>query len=344
MAAVVRKIPFGKTKQGQAVTRFEIVTQALTLSVLDYGATVQEILVPDKDGLLVDVALGHDTIEGYETHDGCLGATVGRVANRLGGGAFDLNGKHYTLYKNDGENTLHGGKRGFDKYVWDAQILPDGVKFSRLSPDGEEGFPGNLHVSVTYLVKDGAISIIYDAVSDQDTLCNLTNHTYFNLNGGGTALHHTLQINADRFTENSDQCMPDGKLLDVAGTPFDFRTPKEIGRDIGMDDIQLKNCGGYDHNFCLPDTGELVEAAVLRSEKTGITMKTFTTMPGMQLYTANFLGPWKGRGGKLYENRGAVCLETQFYPNAMQCAAFRKPILKAGEKYHEETIYAFSHE
>lgn len=344
MTAVVRKNSFGKTQRGEAVTRFEIVTQALTVSVLSYGAAVQAIVVPDKDGLPVDVALGHDTIEGYETHDGCLGATVGRVANRLGGGEFFLNGKRYALYKNNGENTLHGGLRGFDKYVWDAEIVPDGVRFSRLSPDGEEGFPGNLRVSVTYLVKNGALSILYDAVSDQDTLCNLTNHTYFNLNGGGTALHHTLQISAGRFTENSEQCMPDGKILDVAGTPFDFRTPKEIGRDMEADDIQLKNCGGYDHNFCLPDTGALVEAAVLRSEETGIAMKTYTTMPGVQLYTANFLGPWRGKGGKLYENRGAVCLETQFYPNAMQCDAFRKPILRAGEKYREQTVYAFSHE
>ena len=344
MAMEIRQIPFGTTARGERVMRYEIIGDGLTVRAIDYGAAVQAIVVPDREGAPVDAALGHDTIEGYETHDGCLGASIGRVANRLGGGAFDLNGKHYTLYKNDGENTLHGGLRGFDKYVWDAEMLPDGVRFSRLSPDGEEGFPGNLKVSITYRVQHGALSITYDAVSDQDTLCNLTNHTYFNLNGGGTALHHTLRINADRFTENSAQCMPDGKILDVTGTPFDFRTAKEVGRDIEKDDVQLHNCGGYDHNFCLPDDGSLVEAAVLRGDQTGITMKTYTTMPGVQLYTANFLGPWKGKGGALYSRRDAVCLETQFYPNAMRCDAFRKPILKAGEKYHEETIYEFSAE
>ena len=184
--------------------------------------------------------------------------------------------------------------------------------------------------------------MIYDAKSDQDTLCNLTNHSYFNLNGSGSALSHVLQINADQFLENSTQCMPTGKILSVDGTPFDFRAGKPVGRDIGADDQQLRNCGGYDHNFCLPDTGELVEAAVLSSPKSGITMKTLTTMPGVQLYTANFLGPWEGKGGTMYDRRGAVCLETQFYPNAMRCEGFRKPILKAGEAYHQVTVYAFS--
>ena len=253
----IERKPFGKTARGEAVTLFEIRTPELTARILDYGATVQALLVPDKNGKPVDVVLGHDTIEGYETHDGYLGACVGRVANRLGGAQFTLNGKTYILAKNDGKNHLHGGLRGFDKYVWDAEVLEDGVKFSRVSLDGEEGYPGTLRVSVSYRVANGALTITYDAVSDQDTLCNLTNHSYFNLNGGGTALSHTLQIHADRFTENSDQCMPTGKILPVDGTPFDFRAPKPVGRDIGQDDVQLRNCGGYDHNFCLADTGAL---------------------------------------------------------------------------------------
>lgn len=333
---------FGTTRRGEQAALYEIQTQDLIVRLLDYGATVQAVLVRGRDGNFVDVTLGHDTIEGYETHDGYLGACVGRVANRLGGAEFRLNGKTYPLFKNDGENTLHGGQRGFDKYIWDAEILSDGVRFSRTSPDGEEGFPGNLRVSVTYRVENGALSITYDALSDRDTLCNLTNHSYFNLNGGGSALSHTLQINADAFLENSEQCMPAGRILSVEGTPFDFRTPKEVGRDIDLDHVQLRRCGGYDHNFCLPDDGTLFEAAVLSSAESGITMKTYTTMPGVQLYTANFLGPWTGKGGALYEKRGAVCLETQFYPNAMQCAGFRKPILKAGESYHQVTVYAFS--
>ena len=295
----IERKPFGKTARGEAVTLFEIRTPELTARILDYGATVQALLVPDKNGKPVDVVLGHDTIEGYETHDGYLGACVGRVANRLGGAQFTLNGKTYILAKNDGKNHLHGGLRGFDKYVWDAEVLEDGVKFSRVSPDSEEGYPGTLRVSVSYRVANGALTITYDAVSDQDTLCNLTNHSYFNLNGGGTALSHTLQIHADRFTENSDQCMPTGKILPVDGTPFDFRAPKPVGRDIGQDDVQLRNCGGYDHNFCLADTGALLPAAVLSSAESGVTMRVSTTMPGVQLYAANFLGPWTGKGGAI---------------------------------------------
>ena len=342
MAVKIEKKSFGKTARGESVTLFKIETPELTACVLDYGATVQALLVTDQDGKTVDVVLGHDTIEGYETHDGYLGACVGRVANRIGGAEFTLNGKTYPLAKNDGQNHLHGGLRGFDKYVWDAEVLEDGVKFSRVSPDMEEGYPGTLAVSVTYRVGNGALTITYDAKSDQDTLCNLTNHSYFNLNGGGSALSHVLQINADQFLENSNQCMPTGKILSVDGTPFDFRAGKPVGQDIGANDQQLQNCGGYDHNFCLPDTGELYEAAVLASPERGITMKAFTTMPGVQLYTANFLGPWEGKGGTMYDRRGAVCLETQFYPNAMRCEGFRKPILKAGETYHQTTVYAFS--
>lgn len=342
MAMKIEAKPFGKTTSGESVTLYRIETPEMVAGILDYGATVQSVCVRDKTGKFVDVVLGHDTIAGYETHDGYLGACVGRVANRIGGAEFTLNGKTYPLAKNDGKNHLHGGLRGFDKYIWQAVMLEDGVQFSRVSPDGEEGYPGNLRVSVTYTVKDGALSIVYDAVSDQDTLCNLTNHSYWNLNGGGTTLHHTLQIHAAQFLENRAECLPTGKILEVEGTPFDFRAPKEVGRDLGKDDVQLRNCGGYDHNFCLPDSGELVEAAALHSPESGITMKVFTTMPGVQLYTANFLGPWTGKGGQMYHSRDAVCLETQFYPNAMACEAFRKPVLRAGEAYHQVTQYAFT--
>ena len=334
----IERKPFGKTARGEAVTLFEIRTPELTARILDYGATVQALLVPDKNGKPVDVVLGHDTIEGYETHDGYLGACVGRVANRLGGAQFTLNGKTYILAKNDGKNHLHGGLRGFDKYVWDAEVLEDGVNFSRVSPDGEEGYPGTLRVSVSYRVANGALTITYDAVSDQDTLCNLTNHSYFNLNGGGTALSHTLQIHADCFTENSDQCMPTGKILPVDGTPFDFRAPKHVGQDIGADDIQLRNGGGYDHNFCL--TGET--AAVLRGDASGITMTVRTTLPGMQLYTANFLTERRGKQGTIYAPRCALCLETQYYPNAMACDGFEKPILRAGDLWRHCTTLTFS--
>ena len=338
MAVKIEKRSFGKTARGENVTLFEIGTPELTARVLDYGATVQALLVKDKNGKSVDVVLGHDTIEGYETHDGYLGACVGRVANRIGGAEFTLNGKTYPLAKNDGQNHLHGGLRGFDKYVWDAEILEDGVKFSRVSPDMEEGYPGTLTVSVTYRVENGALVITYDAKSDRDTLCNLTNHSYFNLNGGGSALSHVLQINADQFLENSNQCMPTGKILSVDGTPFDFRAGKPVGQDIGADDIQLRNGGGYDHNFCL--TGET--AAVLRGDASGITMTVRTTLPGMQLYTANFLTERRGKQGAIYAPRCALCLETQYFPNAMACDGFEKPILRARDLWRHCTTLTFS--
>lgn len=342
MAMKIKARPFGKAKNGEAVTLYEINTPDLIVRALNYGATVQSILVKDRYGNWRDVVLGYDTIDGYQTHAGYLGACVGRVANRIADARFSLNGKMCVLASNNGRNHLHGGLRGFDKYIWSAEALRDGVRFSRVSPDGEEGYPGNLNVSVSYRVKDGAFGIFYDAVCDQDTLCNLTNHSYWNLNGAGTALHHTLQINAAQILENNAECMPTGKILSVEGTPFDFRMAKEIGYGLEQDNVQLKKCGGYDHNFCLTNDGALHDAAVLSSAESGITMKVSTTMPGVQVYTANALGTWTGKDNQIYHKHDAVCLETQFYPNAMVCENFRKPILRAGECYHHVTQYAFS--
>lgn len=331
---------FGVTKYGEIVTAYTLETEKLRLRVLDRGATIQSVWVRNRNGAWVDVALGYDTVAEYESRDGYLGACVGRVANRLGGAAFTLNGVTYPLAKNNGNNHLHGGLRGFDQYIWQAEALEDGIRFSRISPDGEEGYPGKLTVSVTYRVVQDGFQMEYDAVSDRDTLCSLTNHTYWNLTGDGSALDHVLQIHADRFLENSEECLPTGKILPVEGTPFDFRQPKKIGREIGAADVNLKNGSGYDHNFCLPETGALIRAAVLQSEKSGISMAVDTTMPGVQLYTGNFLGPWPGKGGKIYNKRDGVCLETQYYPNAMVCD-FKKPILRAGERYHHVTRHTF---
>lgn len=343
MAMTIEKTPFGTTKRGEAVTKYTMHTDELTVSVLDYGATIQAVLVKDRAGKQVDVVLGYDTISGYEENDGYLGACIGRVGNRIGGSAFTLNGKTYPLYKNDGENHLHGGARGFDKYIWQAEELQDSIRFSRLSPDGEEGYPGNLSVSVTYQIKGKTLSLTYDAKSDADTLCNLTNHSYFNLNGGGSVLAYQMQIDADGFLENDAGCLPTGKILNVAGTPFDFRTTKEIGRDIGENDVQLQNYGGYDHNFCLNgNANTLRPVAQLNSSQTGLTMRVATTMVGMQVYSANFLTDRVGKGGQLYKKHGAICLETQFYPNAMNCEGFVKPILRAGEAYHHITTFTFS--
>ena len=337
MPVSVEKKPFGVKKGGEAVNIYCIKNDMLAVEIMEYGAAIRSLLV-QRGGAWTDVVLGYDTLREYEENDGYLGACVGRVGNRIGGAGFTLNGKTYTLARNDGENHLHGGVRGFDKYVWTAEELPDGVRFARVSPDGEEGYPGTLHAAVSYRLQGNTLVIEYEASADQDTLCSLTNHSYFNLNGSGSVLGHTLQINADEFLENSAATLPTGRRLPVAGTPFDFRVPKRVGQDIGTDDIQLRNCGGYDHNFCL--TGET--AAVLRGDVSGITMTVRTTLPGMQLYAANFLTERRGKNGAVYMPRAALCLETQFFPNAMACEDFEKPILRAGELWREHTALIFS--
>lgn len=328
---------FGKMKDGTVVTAYRLENGAGgSVTLLDYGAIVQSLRIPGRNGV-VDVALGYDTIEEYQRDDGHLGAAIGRVGNRIGGASFSLGGKTYQLAKNDGENHLHGGVKGFDRRMWKGEPGDGFVAFTRLSPDGEEGYPGNLNVRVSYtLTEDHALVITYDADTDQDTLVNMTNHTYFNLNGGGTVLNHVMQIFSPRFAENDDGCLPTGQMLDVEGTPFDFRTPKTLGRDIGSGHIQLQRCGGYDHNYAVCG-----RAAVLRGDESGIEMTVDTDMPGMQLYSGNFLTSRKGKGGADYGPRDAVCLETQLYPNAMACYGFPSPVLRAGRHLHSETRYAF---
>ncbi len=336
MPVPVEKEHFGVTKDGETVSTYIIRNDALAVEIMEYGATIRSLLVR-HGGKWTDVVLGYDTLREYEENDGYLGACVGRVGNRIGGASFTLNGKTYSLARNDGENHLHGGVRGFDKYVWTAEVLPDGVRLKRVSPDGEEGYPGTLHAAVRYRLQDGTLVMEYEASADRDTLCNLTNHSYFNLNGSGSVLGHTLQIGAEEFLENSAATLPTGKRLPVAGTPFDFCVPKRVGQDIGADNVQLRNCGGYDHNFCL--TGD--PAAVLRGDASGITMTVRTTLPGVQFYTANFLTERRGKQGAIYAPRCALCLETQYFPNAMACDGFEKPILRAGELWRHCTTLTF---
>ncbi len=336
MSISVEKRPFGITAGGQEVCAYILANDRLSVEILDYGATIRRLLVKNGDAW-TDVVLGYDTLAEYEHNDGYLGACVGRVGNRIGGAAFTLNGEHFALAKNDGENHLHGGLRGFDKYVWAAQVLEHGVRFSRVSPDGEEGYPGTMNVGVSYLLNDDTLTLEYEASSDRDTLCNLTNHSYFNLNGSGSVLGHTLQISAEEFLENSAATLPTGKKLPAAGTPFDFRTAKPVGQDLGADDVQLHNCGGYDHNFCLSAS----PAAVLCGDLSGIEMTVRTTLPGIQFYAANFLTPRRGKDGAAYAPRSGLCLETQYYPNAMACDGFEKPILRAGALWHHTTELSF---
>ena len=330
---------FGTLSDGRSVTAARLDNASgMSVVMLDYGATIQSIVIPDRNGNPVDVVLGYDTPSEYESQRGYLGATVGRVANRIGGASFTLHGVTYRLAKNNGENHLHGGLCGFDKRIWDIQVEDDRVLFSRLSPDGEEGYPGNLSVTVTFrLTEDGALHIVYDADTDTDTPVNLTNHSYFNLDGSHDVLSHTLQVFADRFCENDTGCLPTGHLLDVEGTPFDFRTAKAIGADLDANHEQLRLFGGYDHNFCL--TGG--RAAVLLSEASGICMTVDTDRPGMQVYSANSLTERAGKGGRIMGPHSALCLETQIYPNALALSDFPSPILHAGEHVHSETVYSF---
>ncbi len=336
---ICEKKPFGVTRNGEQVTAYTLSNGAMSAVILDYGCTIQALYVPDKNGNPVDVVLGYDTVKGYEDGDGYLGAAIGRVGNRIAKGKFTLNGKDYTLAVNNGPNHLHGGLVGFDSVIWDAKVTEDALIFTRLSPDGEEGYPGNLAVTITYRLTENAITLTYDAKTDADTLVNLTNHTYFNLAGEGDVLDHVLTVNADAFCEGDPDCLPTGKLIPVAGTPFDFTKAKKIGKDIGADDIQLKNAGGYDHNFALNAGGT---AAVLYSEKTGIEMTTTTTLPGVQVYSANFLTEREGKGGRKIGFRNALCLETQVHPDAIHNPHFPSAVLKAGDLYHTETTYAFA--
>ena len=341
MSVTVR--PFGFTREGEKVHAFTITNETgASCTLLDYGATVQALCVPNRDGGLTDVVLGYDTVAEYENANYFLGATIGRFANRLGGAKFQLGGKEYVLAKNDGDNCLHGGVKGFDRCMWRAEFDAEScaVRFSRLSPDGEEGFPGNLNVSVTFrLTRIGCgLGIGYEAEGDADTIVNLTNHSYFDLSGCGKAMEQTLWINADRYLELGAGTVPNGKAEMVVCTPFNFTVPKPVGRDLGEDDPQLRLGGGYDHNFCL--SGHL--AAEMESAVTGIRMEVFTTMPGMQLYTANFLGDQPGKGGRMMHDRCAVALETQLWPDAMNHWGFPSPVLRRGETLISNTCYNFS--
>lgn len=313
----------------------------LRASILSYGATLRRLLTPDAAGNWIDVCLGHDDLAGYVNGAGYFGATVGRCANRIGGAAFELNGKTYRLTANDGKNQLHGGVCGLDKKIWSVTTEGESAVFSVELSDGEEGYPAAMTVAVRFSIVDGcALRIDYTAQSDGDTLCSLTNHAYFNLNGAGSGdvLGHTLQIDAAAFTPADAALIPTGEIRGVAGTCMDFRAAKPIGRDIR--DEMLAGCGGYDTNFCLDGSG-LRRVAAVCGEKSGICMTVETTMEGMQFYTANGTEDGVYKDGKRYGRYGALCLETQRYPDAIHHPAFPSAVLRAGERYRETTVYRF---
>lgn len=336
---------FGKTASGETVYCYRLYgKENAYVEFLDYGARIHSICVPDKNGVLRDVSLGYDTIEDYETKTAYIGATVGRVCNRIGNSAFTLNGKTYNLYANDGKNHLHGGKIGFDKKVWQSKEENDSIIFTYVSPDGEEGYPGTLTVTVTYTFdQNNKLTILHKATTDKDTLCALTNHCYFNLGGydSGDVLSHILTLNADSFTKADAESIPHGEIASVKGTPMDFTTPTPIGKNINNTSCEQIRFGkGYDHNWVL---NKSPIAASVYVETTGIQMDMTTTLPGVQFYTANFLdGSNVGKNNVTLSHRCGFCLETQYFPNAINVDNFEKPILKAGDVYEHKTTYQFS--
>ena len=314
----------------------------ITAHITDFGATIHRLYVPDRNGKLDDVALGFATSAEYKKSTTFFGTVVGRGANRTKLGKFTLNGKEYQLGINDGKNNLHCGPDFYKDRLWTVEeVSENSIHFSLNSPDGDQGFPGNAVIHVTYTVKNGALEIVYDASCDQDTVFNLTNHCYFNLCGHQypeKAMSQVLMMPARHFTPDDAQNIPTGELRDVEGTPMDFRTPKPIGRDITMDYDALKLQNGYDHNFevwCDP-------CAVLSDPESGRVMTVTTDRCGVQFYSGNFLRGEQGKDGVNYCFRGGICLETQFYPNAINEPQWKQPVTKAGERFYSKTTYAFT--
>jgi aldose 1-epimerase len=342
---------FGTTDDGQEIQLFTLTNRnGLRMSITNYGAAVTELWVPDASGELADVVLGYDSLSRYLEESPYFGAIVGRYGNRIANGRFTLDGIEYTLATNNGPNHLHGGVKGFDKVVWNAAPYADaeeaGVRLSYTSPDGEEGYPGNLTVDVTYALTDfNELKIDYLVETDQTTVANVTHHGYFNLAGhtSESILGHQLMLAADRFTPVDEGLIPTGELRDVAGTPMDFRTPFAIGERIDADDEQLSFGGGYDHNWVLNgEAGTFRLAARVTEPTTGRVMEVHTTEPAIQFYSGNFLdGSNIGKGGVPYPYRSGFCLETQRYPDSPNHAEFPTTVLRPGDRYESTTIYRF---
>lgn len=346
-AMSVEKTEFGKTADGKTVDLYVLKNgKGMTAKVMTYGAILVELHAPDRQGVSKDLVLGFDNLDRYLKGHPLFGATVGRFANRIGGAQFALNGKTYSLVRNNGRNHIHGGTKGFDKQLWQGEPFQTdtgvGVKLSYLSVDGEEGYPGNLKVTVTYtLTADNELRIDYTATTDKDTPVNLTNHSYFNLGGAdaGDVLGHELQLFADNYTPADDGLIPTGEIAPVKGTPLDFTQPKPIGARI----LELSKTSGYDHNYVINGGGKsLAPAARVYEPKSGRVMEAFTTEPGVQLYTANHLRNLAGKGGAVYNKHQGFCLETQHYPDSVNKPNFPSPVLKAGDTFRSATVFKFS--
>ncbi|MBE6535922.1 MAG: galactose mutarotase [Ruminococcaceae bacterium] len=349
----IEKNLFGTLADGREVYAFTLKNvNGMSAKILNYGGTIVELNVADKNGSFADVVGGYDSLDSYVYGDGYQGALIGRFGNRINKGKFTLEGVDYTLFINNGENHLHGGEFGFDKKIWDAEAI-DGdepvIGLHIVSPDGDEGYPGNLDVTVTYkLTRENGLSIHYEATTDKATPINLTNHTYFNLGGynSGSIHSHMLTLDADTYLPTDERLIPTGELRSVFGTPFDFRTPKRIGEDINSDNFDIKLGGGYDHclNFIGGKTAEPVKRGELYDEKSGRVMSLYTNQPCVQLYTGNFLANEKYpfKGGYPQSIQTFVCLETQHMPDSINQSNFTDCVLRPGEKYDFTTEYRFS--
>jgi aldose 1-epimerase len=346
----IKKQAFGMTASQEAVELYTLSNgNGMEARIMTYGGTVVSLKVPDRHGKLGDVVLGYETLDGYLKNSPYFGAIVGRYGNRIGKGRFSLNGKQYTLPKNNGENTLHGGLKGFDKVVWKAKEVKSkdgiGLSLSYVSKDGEEGFPGNLTVTVVYtLTNNNELKIEYTATTDKTTVVNLTHHSYFNLAGEGGILNHELRIDASSFTPVDSGLIPTGELRSVKGTPMDFSKPTVVGARIDQQDEQLTLGRGYDHNWVLNNrTGRLALAARVYEPASGRVMEVYTTEPGVQFYSGNFLdGSITGKGGQVYKQRYGFCLETQHFPDSPNKPSFPSTALKPGQRYKTTTTYKFS--
>jgi aldose 1-epimerase len=346
----IDKQPFGTTTNGEAVDIYTLRNdKGAEARIMTYGGIVVSLKMPDKNGHFDDVVLGCDTLEPYLTKTPYFGALIGRYGNRIGGAKFTLDGATCTLDKNDGPNMLHGGFKGFDKRVWTAHAQESGdgpqLVLNYLSKDGEEGFPGNLNVTATYtLMNDNSLRLTFRAVTDKDTVVNLTHHSYFNLAGKGDILGHVVMIPADRFTPVDATLIPTGELRPVENTPFDFRAPTAIGARIGQDDEQLKFGKGYDHNWVVnKKPGKLDLMARVTEPATGRVMEVWSTEPGLQFYSGNFLdGTITGKGGAVYAHRSAFCMEPQHFPDSPNKPDFPTTELKPGDTFNNTIIYRFS--
>jgi aldose 1-epimerase len=352
--AAVTRAPFGRMPDGTQVDLFTLTnSNGVEIRTIPYGAIIVSVRVPDRKGTLDDVVLGFDTLDGYLGNHPHFGTVVGRYGNRIAKGRFTIDGKMFQLATNNGPNHLHGGVKGFDKLLWHAEPLERvgnvGVAYTLTSPDGDEGYPGTVKARVTYPLRpSNELAIDYEASTDKATPINLTQHSYFNLagDGGGDILGHELAIDADRFTPVDEGLIPTGELARVEGTPFDFRKSTPIGARINNDDTQLRYGKGYDHNWVLnradPQGAGLAHAARLVDPKTGRTLDVSTTQPGVQFYTGNFLdGTIRGKSGHVYRRRHGLCLETQHFPDSPNHPSFPSTIVRPGDRYRSQTIFAF---